>query len=305
VITPITDPPVFEQAVAYHSEGVRCAATLYLPTEAATALPGVVLGHGLASVRTMSLPAWGRAFAAAGIAALAIDYRFLGESDGEPRQQVDPYAQREDFRNALSFLAAHPAIDAKRLGLWGTSFAGGHVLHVAAFDRRVKAVVAQVPALGVWRYLRAGLSSHQRESLLADLVADRRARTPGAAPERIPITAPDGQRSVLGSTDLAWHRHMEAEHPTFHNEITLPSLAAVIEYDPAPYIESIAPTPLLMIVAERDRTTPPEVAYEAFARAGEQETLLRLDATHYDLYDDPNIRRSAIDAARDFFRVQL
>jgi uncharacterized protein len=296
-----SEPSVFEQAVAYDSNGVRCAATLYLPSAGATGLPGVVLGHGLASVRTMSLPAWGRAFAAAGIAALAIDYRFLGESGGEPRQQVDPYAQREDFRNALSFLAAHPAVDAQRLGLWGTSFAGGHVLHVAAFDRRVKAVVAQVPALGVWRYL----STAQRESLLAELVADRAARTPGAAPERIAIAAPDGQRSVLGSTDLEWHRRMEAEHSTFHNEITLPSLAAVIEYDPAPYLESIAPTPLLMIVADRDRTTPPEVALEAFARAGEPKTLLRVDGTHYDLYDDPEIRRTAIDAAREFFRAQL
>lgn len=286
-----------EQDVAYDSEGVRCAATLYLPAERSTTLPGVVLGHGLASVRTMSLPEWGRAFAAVGIGALAIDYRFLGDSGGEPRQRVDPFAQREDFRNALAFLAAHPAIDAGRLGLWGTSFAGGHVLHIAAFDRRVRAVVAQVPALGVWRYMR----DEDREPLLEQLLADRVAGSTAT----LPITAPAGVRSVLGAEDLDWHRRTEAEHPTFHNEITLPSLAAVLEYDPAPYIESIAPTPLLMIVADRDRTTPPGVALDAFRRAGDPKSLLRLDATHYDPYDEPDVRRIAIEAACDFFRTRL
>jgi fermentation-respiration switch protein FrsA (DUF1100 family) len=38
-------------------------------------------------------------------------------------------------------------VDANRLGVWGTSYSGGHVLQVAAFDKRVKAVVAQVPAV--------------------------------------------------------------------------------------------------------------------------------------------------------------
>jgi cephalosporin-C deacetylase-like acetyl esterase len=36
-------------------------------------------------------------------------------------------------------------IDPERIGIWGTSFAGGHVLVVAATDRRVRAIVSQVP----------------------------------------------------------------------------------------------------------------------------------------------------------------
>lgn len=34
--------------------------------------------------------------------------------------------------------------------VWGTSYAGAHVLVVAATDRRVRAVVAQVPLTAGW-----------------------------------------------------------------------------------------------------------------------------------------------------------
>ena len=39
-------------------------------------------------------------------------------------------------------------MDANRIGLWGSSFGGGHVLYVAGHDPRIKAVVSQVPGMG-------------------------------------------------------------------------------------------------------------------------------------------------------------
>src|SRR5262249_48005904 len=55
--------------------------------------------------------------------------------------------QIADWRRAISFLEAHPAVDADRIGLWGTSYAGGHAIVLGATDRRLKAVVAQVPTI--------------------------------------------------------------------------------------------------------------------------------------------------------------
>src|SRR5664280_1020647 len=57
-----------------------------------------------------------------------IRQRNFGASDGEPRQEIDLWAQ----------------VDAGRIGIWGSSHSGGHVL-VAAIERRVKAVLSQVP----------------------------------------------------------------------------------------------------------------------------------------------------------------
>ena len=44
------------------------------------------------------------ALAERGLAALAFDHRFFGESGGEPRQFENPAAKIEDIRNAVTAL---------------------------------------------------------------------------------------------------------------------------------------------------------------------------------------------------------
>lgn len=307
-----TSSPFDVLEVDFDSAGLRCAATLYRPraalaraARAGTGVPGVVMGPGFASVRQMNLPDYAGVLAAAGLAVLAVDYRYLGESQGEPRQQVRPAEQREDLRNALSWLADAPGVDQDRLGLWGTSFAGGLVLQVAALDRRVRAVVSQVPGLGLWPYLRGVGDGPAREALLARLLADRLARRRTGVSRRLPIVAPAGVESVLGSSGVDWHEAAERAHPTFRNEIVTSSLDDVLDADPAPFAPFVAPTPLLMIVAERDGTAPPGPAYAAFEAAGEPKQLLTYDGDHYDVYDVPATRRRAAEAARDFYLARL
>jgi uncharacterized protein len=88
-----------------------------------------------------------RVFAEAGLVVFVHDHRGFGVSDGQPGFDVDPRRQIADWRYAISYLESHPAVDADRIGLWGTSFAGGHALVLGATDRRLKAVVAQVPTI--------------------------------------------------------------------------------------------------------------------------------------------------------------
>jgi cephalosporin-C deacetylase-like acetyl esterase len=49
---------------------------------------------------------------------------------------------REDISNAVSFLAAQPEVDPGRVGGWGISMGGGHMLFLAAWEPRFRAVVA-------------------------------------------------------------------------------------------------------------------------------------------------------------------
>jgi len=137
------------QDVSFPGEGVTCAATLYLPAPGGPPTPGLVMGNGFANVRQMYLPRYARALAAAGFAVLAIDYRCFGESGGQPPQLVSPDSQCDDMRNALSWLSEQPQVDPDRQGLWGVSIAGGNVLRIAAYDRRVRSVVTQAPAIGL------------------------------------------------------------------------------------------------------------------------------------------------------------
>jgi len=103
------------------------------------------MAHGFAGVKEHGLERFATAFAAAGLAVLVHDHRGFGASGGSPRFDVDPWVQIADWRRAISFLESQPVADEHRIGLWGSSCAGGHPIALGATHRRLRAVVAQVP----------------------------------------------------------------------------------------------------------------------------------------------------------------
>jgi dienelactone hydrolase len=97
--------------------------------------------------KDMGLHQYACAFVAGGLAALVFDYRSFGGSEGEPRQWVSPSRHVEDWQGAVDHVTQHlrQQVDSSRMCLWGTSFAGGHVLVTAARNPdNVVAVVSQV-----------------------------------------------------------------------------------------------------------------------------------------------------------------
>ena len=79
--------------VEFDAAGVRLRGWLYLPDDATGPVPAIVMAHGFSAVKEMYLDAYAEVFAEAGLAALVFDNRNLGASDGEPRQEIDPWAQ--------------------------------------------------------------------------------------------------------------------------------------------------------------------------------------------------------------------
>lgn len=163
---------VTAKEVTYYSEQVACYGKIFFPKgySAEGKTPGIVLANGWCGLHD-TLEKFAARFAERGMVAMAIDYRGWGRSGGfvrlaEPvrtddrlrfhpmtakvqikRTRLIPEAQVEDIRNAISYLQGEPGVDRDRIGLWGTSYAGGHVITVAARDARVKAGVAQVPSI--------------------------------------------------------------------------------------------------------------------------------------------------------------
>src|SRR6059058_4004195 len=134
---------VTRRDVAFTSSGDECRAWLFMPE--AERPPLVILGHGLGATREYGLEPFARRFADAGIAALVFTYRHFGDSGGKPRQLLDIERQLGDWAAALAYARGLEGIDHDRIALWGTSFAGGHVLVAAARDGDVAAVVSQCP----------------------------------------------------------------------------------------------------------------------------------------------------------------
>ena len=295
--------------VSFTSKGLTCRGWLYQPDDLGEGrrAPAIVMAHGFSGVKELDLSRFAEPFAAAGFVTLVFDYRFLGESDGEPRAQVLFREQQEDYRNAISWLSQQPMVDAMRIGAWGTSYSGGHVLYLAAFDRRIKAAVVQVPAIGTWRSIVAEHGADALRMMLSLTTADREKRYPGEEPNYMPVVAPAGQPAVLGTPDAyEWFVSGGTElAPTWRNEVTIESVEQLVEYDPAASIELIAPTPLMIVAAENDTLIPVASVRAVFERAGEPKALKLVPCGHFDVYHDEPFHSDVLAAEVGWFRTHL
>ena len=85
-------------------DGVTLAAWHYLPDQKSGKVPTIVMAHGFSAVKEMYLDKFAEVFAAAGLGALVFDNRNFGASGGEPRQEIDPWEQVRDYRDAITFV---------------------------------------------------------------------------------------------------------------------------------------------------------------------------------------------------------
>src|ERR1700757_2443111 len=175
--------------IEFDAEGVTLRGWFYPAERADSPGPAVVMAHGFSAVKEMYLDSFAEAFAAVGLNVLVFDNRCFGASDGEPRQEIDPWAQVRDYRNAITYLHTVPEVDPGRIGIWGSSYTGGHVLVVGAIDRRVKAVVSQVPLISGYDNIRALVRSDFIDGFRAQFDADRLARFHGKEPAMVPVVA--------------------------------------------------------------------------------------------------------------------
>ena len=89
--------------IEFNAEGTTLRGWLYTPEQGGGPVPTVVMAHGFSAVKEMYLDASAEVFAAAGLGALVFDNRNFGASDGEPRQEIDPWAQVRDYRHAITY----------------------------------------------------------------------------------------------------------------------------------------------------------------------------------------------------------
>ncbi len=293
--------------VEFDAEGVTLRGWFYYPDEASGPVPTVVMAHGFSAVKEMYLDSYAEVFSRAGLGVLVFDNRNFGASDGQPRQEIDPWAQVRDYRHAITYVRTLPEVDKERIGIWGSSYSGGHVLVVAAVDRRVKCVVSQVPLVSSYRNILRLVRYDLLPQLLRMLEADREARYAGQPPGMIAVVSenPVATPCALPTPD-SWQWFTETGRtraPSWRNEVTLRTMDLLLEYEPGAYIYRISPTPLLMVVAAGDVLTPADLALEAYERALEPKKLVLLPGGHFDAYTRDF--ELAAGAARDWFVQHL
>jgi fermentation-respiration switch protein FrsA (DUF1100 family) len=291
----------------FNSVGSRIEAFLYLPEPATVPPPVVVMAGGWCYVKEIVQPIYAEAFAAAGLAALLFDYRRLGASEGEPRQHIDPHDQMEDYRNAISYLETRSDVDATRVGAWGISYSGGHVLILGASDPRIRCVASVVPVVDGLRTLKQAHGTIGFRRLLERISDSRRRLFLTGEHSFIPHASTDPAADVVtwpfpASEPLfAWLK--KTQGPRYENRATVASTEMLLEYSVYPHVGRLIDTPTLMVVAEGDDHTMWELEIEAYAAIPTPKKRLRIveRSGHHGLYRDRDrIQGVAIECAEWF-----
>ncbi|MFD3455117.1 alpha/beta hydrolase [Streptomyces sp. NPDC058691] len=250
--------------------------------------PAITVAHGFRGLAEGGLMHYAERFAEAGFVAIIHDHRSFGLSGGWPRHDIDPWRQILDWRRVITYLQELPGVDPDRIGLFGSSYAGGHALVLAGSDPRIKAVVAQVPTIsGYEQGKRRNPGAEATQALQDRFNADERAQLRGADPDRqlLVTTDPDVPSVYKDPALIAYEdRFPLGDLGRFDRKITLRSTLKAQMYDPGVWIDRIAPTPLLMIVATNDTMTPTDMALAAYERAGEPKELITYEGGHFDAY---------------------
>ncbi len=292
---------VTTREVTFYSDGIACYGKIFFPKgfSVTDKTPGIVLGQGWAG-NHFSIEKYGARFAERGMVAMVIDYRGWGSSDGfisqntptvsygdkEPirdekrytkektettvkRTRLIPMKQVEDYRNAISYLQGEPGVDAERIGIWVSSFAGGNVIVTAALDSRVKVIAAQVPAVNGKTSTLAPVPL--RGKALEDAI--KRART--------------GQGSEF-ETGFSYRRMVDTET----NQM-------VAEYRPFQYLNRIGDRPVLFVAAEKEElfrnADNSQAALEVLT--GPKKLVIVPGVTHFEMYIDEAFEISSNAAA--------
>lgn len=299
------DPGFRVEDVSFRARGdVELNGSLYLPVDAAGPVPGITMTVGYGGVKEQGALGYAELFARAGFAVLFHDHRGFGRSGGTPRQDIDPWQQIDDWRRAISYLQSRSEVDEQRIGAWGSSYSGGHALVLAAVDRRVKAVSSQVPTISGYEQGMRRVRPVDLPALEARFLADEFAQLAGEEPERIALVDADGSTPAIYDDPEAVAFYLqEIPEGLWQNSVTLRSMRASRGYEPGAWLVQITPTPLLMIVGDRDRVTPTDLALRAFSRAHEPKRLVLFDGGHFDAYLDEFETTSQ--AALDWFTEHL
>jgi glyoxylase-like metal-dependent hydrolase (beta-lactamase superfamily II)/cephalosporin-C deacetylase-like acetyl esterase len=264
--------------------GIELAAWLYLP-EGSVPRPAITMAHGFAGTREHGIEAFAKVFAEEGFVVLLHDHRSFGISGGEPRQDVDPWRQIADWRRAISYLESRPEVDATRIGIWGTSYAGGHAIVLGASDRRLRAVVSQVPIINGYEQ---GLRRVAPEALpiLEELLAeDDRAQLRGEAPRYQAVVSADPSVPAAYRAKETIDFYLQpVSEGSWENKVTVRSTLASRMYEPGHFIARVSPTPLLMVIANDDKVTLTDLELAAYERALEPKKLELIPGGHFDPY---------------------
>ena len=252
----------------------------------------------------MFVPQIGEEFRKSGINALVYDPRRCGDSDGSPRNEIDPSKQVSDYCDALTFLTTRHSVDEEKIAFWGMSFSATTALCAAALDRRARACIAACP------FLDLKPPEQMLKQVLAKCMQDRASRLMGNPPTYLPMLTAAGKNPAglhLRPTDEELELVLTAQErgaANFENRCTLETYYNFVTWSPEDIIKLLQNKPVMIIVPQLDTWSPPERQRAVFESLHCEKNILHMvpDKGHLTLFNSEEfaeLMQRQVDFVRD------
>jgi cephalosporin-C deacetylase-like acetyl esterase len=291
--------------LTFEVNGIPVSAWLYLPDDVQGPVPCIIMGHGAGGTREMMLHGYAAGFQRSGFAVLAFDYRYFGDSGGQPRNLLWIPHQLEDWSAAVAYVRNLKEIDAKRIALWGTSMGGGHAIVTASKDPAIACVAAQCPGLDGKA---SGEAVEKREGIkyiLRMVVHGQRDIVRswlGLSPHKIPVVGEPGEIALM-TTENAYDLFSQMAPEDFVNEACARIVLRSGRYRPVKYARMVR-CPVLLQICDRDTMTPPSAVRETEKNLGVHGEIRHYPLGHFEIYTGENFEKALKDQL-EFFKKHL
>ena len=232
---------------------------------------------------------------------LLFDYRYLGDSDGDPRQIISTSKQLEDWAAAVAYARSMPGVDPERIALWGTSLSGGLVIALAAQDRRIAAVAAQCPMLDGSASAMIALRHtppHIAAGMLSAAIFDSSRSLFGLPPHYVPLVGRPGELAAMTSDD-AYEGYMSIVPPAWRNEVAPRLFLSLPMFRPVDSAHRVE-CPVLFVACANDKLVSNDAIGAAARLIGNKANAITLPIGHFDIYHGEWFERSS-SAQLEFF----
>jgi len=245
------------------------------------------------------LPPHAERMVEAGYITLNFDYRYFGESSGEPRCRLLPAEQVKDAVAAIDFVASLDEVDPTSIGLYGASLGASVAVATAGRDPRVRCSMAVAGPMDLGRVWRA-FDGFERFSAKVDLARARYDETGEVT--RISVA-----RLLAGDPETCeLLRADEPRYPRWSLDITFESLQDLFVFCPESVVDRISPRAICFVCPERDDLIATSELHSAHAKAGEPKRLVVLEgARHVDIYKTEGAFEQVVQTSLDWYGEYL
>lgn len=268
-----------EKKVEFYSDGLKLKGSYYYPEQFVEGekYPTIIINSGYQGFNEFYPKLFAEKLTEKGYLCFGFDYRGFADSQGE-KGRVVLEEQVRDIQHAISYITTNKNVDNTKIGLIGWGMGACNVVHVAAKDKRVKAVAGLNGFYNGERWLKAIHTYVDFVEIERVIEEDRRVRATTGISQLAPTF-------IHYPLDPATKDYVENELSSvygFGHETQLLFTDSILETNAEDIVEKVSPVPLFIGHGRDNLLHPNTESVSLFQKANSPKTFYWIEGKHND-----------------------